>query len=99
MCRAYLDNTLIKLIHKQIARQLVTRISYGWIIRVMGFVMLFNTSIILLLARPKNMHRPKAPWIDLKSWQEPPYALFGVGIFFVCWGLYFAYFYVCYPFL
>jgi hypothetical protein len=62
----------------------------------MGFVVLFNSAIILLLARPKAMHRPPAPWFDLKSWREPVYALFAIGIFFVCWGLYFAYFYVCF---
>ncbi|KAK8017820.1 riboflavin transporter MCH5 [Apiospora rasikravindrae] len=76
-----------------IARQLAARIEFSWIIRVMGFVVLFDTIVILLLARPKALHRPKAPWVDLRSWKEPTYALFAAGIFFVSLGIYFAYFY------
>ncbi len=69
--------------------------SYGWVIRIMGFLVLFNSAIILLLARPKTMHRPRAPLFDMEAWKDLTYCLFAVGIFCVCWGLYFAYFYVC----
>ncbi|KAF2724382.1 MFS monocarboxylate transporter-like protein [Polychaeton citri CBS 116435] len=80
-------------IFTMIARQLRDQLSYPWIIRVTGFVVLFDSAIILLLARPKVMQRPPASWFDLQSWKDPVYVLFATGIFFVCWGLYFAYFY------
>ena len=60
----------------------------------MGFVMLFNTGLIILLARPRTVHRTKGPLVEWAAFREAPYTLFAVGIFFTLWGLYVAYFYV-----
>ncbi|KAE9379912.1 MFS monocarboxylate transporter-like protein [Stipitochalara longipes BDJ] len=76
-----------------IARQLAPRIGYPWTIRVMGFVMLFNTAAILLLARPRIFKKTRGPLVDPKAFLEPTYLLFTIGIFFTLWGIFIAYFY------
>lgn len=78
-----------------ISRQLSSQIGYPWTIRVMGFVVLFNTALIFLLARPRRFNRTKGPLVDPKAFKDPVYALFAIGIFFTLWGIYIAYFYVC----
>jgi hypothetical protein len=60
----------------------------------MGFVILFNTIVIVALARPRLSARVKGPLVELAAFRETPYALFAIGIFFVTWGLYFAFSYV-----
>jgi MFS family permease len=63
--------------------------------RIMGFVVLFNTILIVLLARPRQFNRTKGPLVDLSAFKDPTYSLFSIGIFFTLWGVYIAYFYVC----
>ncbi|KAK3385990.1 MFS monocarboxylate transporter-like protein [Podospora didyma] len=70
------------------------KLDYSWVIRIMGFVVLFNTILILLIARPKKLHRPRAPLVDLQAWKEPAYTLFAIGLFTICPGLFFPYFYM-----
>jgi len=60
----------------------------------MGFVMLFNTAAILLLARPRIFKRTRGPLVDPKAFLELTYLLFTIGIFFTLWGIFIAYFYV-----
>lgn len=57
--------------------------------------MLFNTSIIVVLARPRHASRVKGPLVEWNSFRELPFSLFSIGIFLTLWGIYFAYFYVC----
>lgn len=60
----------------------------------MGFVMLFNTAIIVALARPRPASRIKGPIVEWSAFRELPYTLFAIGIFLALWGVYFAYYYV-----
>lgn len=76
------------------ARQLTDNIGYPWTIRLFGFIMLFNSILILALARPRTFKKDTAPLLDLAAFKEPVYAIYSVGIFFTLWGLYIAYFYV-----
>jgi MFS family permease len=78
-----------------ISRQLAPSIGHPWTIRIMGFVVLFNTILIVLLARPRQFNRTKGPLVDLSAFKDPTYSLFSIGIFFTLWGVYIAYFYVC----
>jgi len=75
------------------ARQLTPQIGYPWTIRIFGFLMLFNSILILLLGRPRKFKKDKRPLLDPRAFREPVYLSFSVGIFFTLWGLYIAYFY------
>lgn len=75
------------------ARQLTPTIGYPWTIRIFGFIMLFNTGLILLLGRPRKFKKDRRPLLDLAAFKEPVYLSFAIGIFFTLWGLYIAYFY------
>lgn len=77
-----------------IARQLLYRIGFGWTVRVMGFVILFNTVVAVAMARVRLSPRRLGPLIEWSAFREPSYSLYCVGMFFNCWAVYFAYFYV-----
>ena len=79
-----------------IARQLLDRIGIGWTVRVMGLVFLFNAAIVLTLVKPRNTPRKKGPLVEFRSFLNPWYTLFSLGMFLVVLGLYFAYYYVSY---
>ena len=80
-----------------IARQLLNRVGIGWTIRTMGFVFLANAAIALALIRPRPMGRKKGPLIEIRSFLDPWYSLFSLGMLLVVLGLYFVYYYVSCP--
>lgn len=77
-----------------IARQLLPRVGFAWTVRVMAFVILFNSIIALSLARLRLPARQTGPLVEWAAFKERRYALFCVAMFFNVWALFFAYFYV-----
>jgi MFS family permease len=77
-----------------IARQLLPSIGFGWTVRLMGFVVLFNSVIIVAIARTRLPPRKSGPLVDWSAFKEAPYTLFCVGMLFNLWAVYFCYFYV-----
>jgi MFS family permease len=82
------------IIFPALANGLVERIGWGWTVRVMGFVMLFDSVVILALARARIAPRKSGPLVELSAFKELPYALFAVGTWCVLWPVYYAYDYV-----
>ena len=77
-----------------IAQQLQPKIGFGWTVRVMGFVILFNSAVVLSIARVRLPPRRTGPLVEWSAFRELPYSLFCVGMFLNLWAVYFAYFYV-----
>jgi len=77
-----------------IAQQLLPKVGFGWTVRTMGFVILFNTIVILCLARVRLPPRKSGPLVEWSAFREPSYTLFCIGMFFNLWAVYFAYFYL-----
>jgi MFS family permease len=77
-----------------IAQQLLPKVGFGWTVRTMGFVILFNSVIIVTIARSRLSPRKAGPLVEWAAFKEPSYTLFCVGMFFNLWAVYFAYFYV-----
>lgn len=79
-----------------IARSLLDRIGFPWTVRVMGFVMLSTSAIIVPFsrARPGHGNRGGHSFLDPTAKRDVPYLLFCIGIFLAFWGIYFAYYYV-----
>ncbi|KAF2011674.1 MFS general substrate transporter [Aaosphaeria arxii CBS 175.79] len=77
-----------------IARQLLPTIGFGWTVRVMGFVVLFNAIIVVSIARVRLPPRKTGPLVELAAFREPSYTLFCIGMFFNLWAVYYAYFYI-----
>ena len=77
-----------------IARQCLEPLGFGWTVRIMGFVVLFNSVLVVLLARVRLPPRKAGPLVEWTAFKEPAYSLFCVGMFFNLWAVYFAYFYV-----
>lgn len=84
------------MIFPAIAQSLLDKIGFGWTVRVMGFVMLFNAIMVLLLLKERSdlPPRKKQPLFDLAAFRELPYLLYTIGAFLTLWGVYFAYYYV-----
>lgn len=85
------------MIFPAIAQSLLDRVGFAWTVRTMGFVMLFNAAVILLLIRPRTDLPPKPrgqPLVDLAAFRDPTYTLFTAGTFLTFWGVYFAYYFV-----
>ena len=77
-----------------VARQLLDKVGFGWTIRVMGFIFMFNAAVALILIRPRLPPRKSGPIVELKSFLDPWYGCCAFGLFFCTLGLYFGYFYV-----
>lgn len=82
------------MIFPAIAERLLNTTGFSWMIRVMGFVMLFNAIIILLLLRPRVPPRKGGPFVEWKAFLDPVYTLYVAGAFFCIWGNFVVYFYV-----
>jgi MFS family permease len=79
-----------------IARQLLDRIGFAWTVRVMGFVMLFNSVVIVVLAKARLPPRKRGPLVEVAAFKEASYTLFSIGAFMLLWGVYVSYYYVSY---
>ncbi|KAH7028989.1 major facilitator superfamily domain-containing protein [Microdochium trichocladiopsis] len=79
-----------------IAQRLMPSLGYGWTVRVMGFIVLFNAAVMLALVRPRKsvmaMFNGLFDWSAFRD--EPAYALFCAGMFCAWLALYFAFYYV-----
>ena len=80
-----------------IARQLLPRIGFGWTVRVMAFVILFNSVIVLSIARVRLIPRKLGPLVEWNAFKELHYTIFCLGMFLSLWAVYFAYFFVRVP--
>jgi predicted MFS family arabinose efflux permease len=78
-----------------IARSLLGKIGFAWTMRVMGFVMLTASAIVLPFSKTRVKPREaNLSWLDPTAVRDVPYLLFCIGIFLGFWGLFFAYYYV-----
>ena len=82
-----------------IAQQLLPKIGFGWTVRVMAFVICFNSAVVLAIARVRLPPRRAGPLVEWSAFRELPYTLFCSGMFLNLWAVYFAYFYVSRHFL
>lgn len=77
-----------------IAQSLLGRIGFGWTLRVMGFVMLFNAVLIVTFSRTRLPPKASLPLFDWTAFREPTFALYCSGIFLVFWAIWIIYFFI-----
>ncbi|EKG19792.1 Major facilitator superfamily [Macrophomina phaseolina MS6] len=77
-----------------VAQQLLPKVGFGWTVRTMAFVILFNAAIVLAIARVRLPPRKTGPLVEWAAFKELSYTLFCIGMFFNLWAVYLAYFYV-----
>ncbi|KAF4535199.1 MFS monocarboxylate transporter [Lasiodiplodia theobromae] len=77
-----------------IARQLLPRVGFGWTVRTMGFVVLFNACAFSAVARVRLRPRRRGPLVEWAAFAEPAYSLFCAGMFLNLWAVFLAYFYI-----
>ncbi|PGH35352.1 hypothetical protein GX50_01816 [[Emmonsia] crescens] len=77
-----------------VAQQLLHRLGFPWTLRVMGFIMLANSLVIMSLVRVRLRPRESGRFFELSAFRELPYSLFCIGSFLIIWAVYFAYYYI-----
>jgi predicted MFS family arabinose efflux permease len=77
-----------------IALSLLHRVGFGWTVRVMGFVMLFNAILVFAFAKAAPGKRKGGPLVEWSAFKEATYAVFCVAIFLGFVGVWVAYFYL-----
>ena len=77
-----------------IVQQLLPQVGFAWTVRVLGFVWLAMHAISLALFRVRLPPRKSGPLVEWSAFREAPYVLFCIGMFFVFWALYFAFYYI-----
>ncbi|WAO96637.1 MFS domain-containing protein [Fusarium falciforme] len=77
-----------------VVQNLQTKIGFAWAVRVQAFIALFFSIIIITLLKPRLPPRKSGPLMELRAFLEPSYSFFTIGMFFIFWPLYFAFFYV-----
>ncbi|KAF2111977.1 major facilitator superfamily domain-containing protein, partial [Lophiotrema nucula] len=83
------------IIFPAIAKAVMPRGGLPWTLRAMGFVVLFNSLLICLLARskPTKASEPKRPLVDWRAFKDPAYTLYLLASLFVFAALWIPYFY------
>ncbi|EFR04948.1 hypothetical protein MGYG_07949 [Nannizzia gypsea CBS 118893] len=77
-----------------VAQQLLPKVGFAWTVRVMGFIMLGNASVVVCLMRGRLAPRKSGPIVEWSAFRELPYLLFCIGSFLILWAVYFAYSYI-----
>ena len=77
-----------------VAQQLLPEIGSAWTVRIMAFVISFNSVVAFCIARVRLPPRRYGPLLEWSAFKELPYTLFCVGMFLTSWAVFFAYFYV-----
>ncbi|KAI1106942.1 MFS general substrate transporter [Jackrogersella minutella] len=77
-----------------IAQQLPQKVGFPWTIRVMGFVVMFNVAIMILLARARLSGRPRGPLVEWAAFKEVPYSFYTAGAFCILMSVYLIYNYI-----
>jgi hypothetical protein len=82
------------LIFPVMVQKLLPLVGFGWTMRCLGFVELACLIVVNAFCRQRVPPRRSGPLIDVASFKDPTFVLFGIGMFFTFWGVYFAFFYV-----
>lgn len=69
-------------------------VGFPWALRAMGFIMLGTYIPCLIWFKPRIPPRKSGAWIDTSAFSEMPFVFFSLSMFFIFWGLYFAFFYM-----
>lgn len=82
------------LIFPAIVEQLLPRIGFPWTMRVLGFLSLGMLLPSFIFFKQRVPPRKGGPLVEWTAFQDASYAIFTLGIFFMFWGLYVAFFYI-----
>ncbi|KAI1453992.1 MFS general substrate transporter [Annulohypoxylon moriforme] len=77
-----------------IAQQLPGKVGFPWTMRVMGFVVMFNATVMLLFARTRLSPRSRGPLVEWAAFKELPYTFYTAGAFCLLMGVYLTYNYI-----
>lgn len=77
-----------------LAQRLIPKIGFRWTVRIMGFVMMCNMAVVLVIARNRLPPRKSGPLVDMSAFKDLPWVLFVISTFLMFLALFFAVTYV-----
>ena len=83
----------LRLLLPTIVEALLPRIGFSWTLRTVGFIIVLQL-IAFIFLQHRLPPRRSGPIVEWAAFREPVYTLFAVGIFFINWGVWFAFYYV-----
>ena len=82
------------LVYPSIARQLLPRVGFAWTVRTMAFIMLAVGALYSFFLKRRLPPRKSGPLLELNAFREPSYSIFCAGVFLVCLGQFFVFYYI-----
>ncbi|TDZ38404.1 Aspyridones efflux protein apdF [Colletotrichum trifolii] len=82
------------MVYPIMARQLLPKLGFGWTMRTMALVQFVTLLVANIFMRARLRPRRAGPLIEISAFEERPYLLFTIGMFFNFWGVYFAFYYI-----
>ncbi|KAF2491972.1 MFS general substrate transporter [Lophium mytilinum] len=82
------------MIYPTIVRQLLPKIGFAWVLRVMGLIMVAIGCLTTALLRPRLPPQKSGPLIDFSAFRESTYSLYCVAMFLGIWGQFYVFYYV-----
>ena len=82
------------LIFPSMVQNLLPKIGFAWTMRSLGLVDALLLLCVNIFAQQRVPPRRSGQFLDLRSFRDPTYSLYGAGMFFTFWGLYFPFFYL-----
>ena len=66
-----------------VVRQLLPRLGFPWAMRVMAFLQLATLLVANIFLKARLRARRSGPLVEISAFEEAPYSLFTIGMFFV----------------
>ncbi|KAL9576074.1 MAG: hypothetical protein Q9212_007408, partial [Teloschistes hypoglaucus] len=84
------------MIFPAICEKLISRVGFGWTVRVIALVVLITLIPANLIARerPGTIRKGSPQQMDWSAFTDMPYLLVMAGLFFTFWGIYFGFYYI-----
>ncbi|KAF2255188.1 MFS transporter, MCP family, solute carrier family 16, member 10, partial [Trematosphaeria pertusa] len=82
------------IVYPIVVRQLLSRVGFGWTVRVLGFINVVSLAVVIAFMKPRLPPRKSGPLWDTDSFRDIPYMLHVLGVCFLMPPVYFVFYYV-----
>ncbi|KAF2267496.1 MFS transporter, MCP family, solute carrier family 16, member 10 [Lojkania enalia] len=82
------------IVYPIVIRQLLSKVGFGWTVRVLGFINVGALAVVLAFMKPRLPPRKAGPIIDPPALKDLPYILHVLGICFAMPSVYTVFYYI-----
>ncbi|VUC35354.1 unnamed protein product [Clonostachys rosea] len=82
------------IVYPLVFSHLLPKVGFGWTVRIMGFVNLGLSALVIAFMRSRLPPRKSGPLVEFASFKDPTYTLCCVAMFLNFWAVYFAFYFI-----